>query len=232
MNQMGMIRIEHIRGNVHHGFRIPPQATVEELWLTPWEAQRRRLRKRTAGGRDLAIALDPAGELADGDVLYAEPDATVIVRRQAGEVVVFRLESAPEPATVAINAVRLGHVLGNQHWPVRLPSAAGDDPACAETIEAAIVEIVVPLSLDRRVVEAVIRAHRLEGVTYAFRPATPGEATGTPALGFPAQAPAPHTDDVTTMHAHPHVPHAEHAAPHTDDVANGHTHPHALNAGH
>lgn len=216
-----MIRVERVLGNVHQGFRAQGE-TLEELWLTPWEAQKRRLRKRTPGGRDLAIALTQAGELADGDVLYAAPDVTVVARVEAGEVVVFRLEDVTSSNLLATRALRLGHVLGNQHWPVRLHR--GD-----RTGHQAL-EIVVPLALDRRVVDAVIRAHQLDGVSYAFRPATPGEATGTSALGFPSQAPAPHADDVigsvaaATQHvpagdsgqagAHPHRHHPHHVERH------------------
>lgn len=161
-----MIRIEQILGNATRGFDTSTHGPVDELWLTRWEAQKRRLRKRTAGGRDVALALARAGTLADGDVLYAGPDATVIARVEAGEVVVFRLHEADTTAGLAANALRLGHILGNQHWPLRLR---------VDSTDLSSVEIVVPLSLDRRVVDAVIRAHRLEGVSYHFRAATAGE---------------------------------------------------------
>ena len=41
--------------------------------------------------------------------------------------------------------VRLGHVLGNQHWPI----ANGDDA------------VLVPVTLDRAVMETVLRTHHL-----------------------------------------------------------------------
>jgi urease accessory protein len=227
-----MIRVDRILGNVERGFVLAAD-DVDELWLTRWEAQKRRLRKRTRAGRDVAIALARAGELADGDVLYAAADATIVARVEAGDVVVFTL-AAGSPADLAANALRLGHVLGNQHWPLRLQPAAGqagDWP-----------EIVVPLALDRRVVQAVLEAHRLEGVSYRFRPAAAGEAVehGTPPpggrapVGLPGPTgvagrgggesgprrgaarvpwPAPHRDDLAYEQAH--------AAP---DEGHGHSH--------
>ena len=42
-------------------------------------------------------------------------------------------------------AVRLGHVLGNQHWPV---AVVGE-------------QILVPVSLDRAVMETVLRTHHM-----------------------------------------------------------------------
>jgi hypothetical protein len=124
-------------------------------------------------------------------------------------VLVFRLAGAPTPAVLAERALRLGHVLGNQHWPVRLrpapsPQTVEDDPAGSATLE-----VVVPLSLDARVVDAVIRAHRLQGVSYAFRPATPDETGAVPT------PPLPHADD------HAYRPEPHHAHPH---LADGHRH--------
>jgi urease accessory protein len=206
-----VIRVVAVLGNLDRGFIAPEGAAPDELRLSPWDAQKRRLRKRTRAGRDVAVALDRPGALADGDVLYAGPDAVVVVRVDAGEVVVFRLSGAPDPTSLAANAVRLGHVLGNQHWPVRLR------PATADQLSVGAVEIVVPLSLDRRVVDAVIRAHRLEGVSYSFRPAAPGEATGAPA------ALGPHADDVAygPLYEHRHDHQDEHAAGGAPD---GHAH--------
>ena len=179
---------------------------MDELWLSAWDAQKRRLRKRSREGRDVAVALDPPAPLSDGDVLYAGEGALVVARIEPAQVVVFRLAGAPTPTVLAERALRLGHVLGNQHWPVRLRPASTLEVVEGDPAESTMLEVDVPLSLDARVVDAVLRAHRLRGVSYAFRPATPEEAGAFPA------PPLPHADDHAYRpepgHAHPAALHA------------------------
>jgi urease accessory protein len=203
-----MIRVEEIQGNLLRGFVPPAGAELDELRLTRWDAQKRRLRKRTAAGRDVAISLARPGALADGDVLHADRDVTIVATVEAGEVLVLTLDPTVPPAQLALNALRLGHVLGNQHWPLRIHDS-GDGAA-----GAGAPEIVVPLSLDRRVVDAVVRSHRLEGVTYAFRAAEPGEILDeTP-------VPPAHLNDHAYTAAHAHNGHAHDGHDHGD----GHGH--------
>lgn len=167
-----MIRVEAVIGNLGDagGVVLPPGVEVDPVWLSRWDAQKRRLRKRSAGGRDIAIALVRAGALRDGDVLAVDGTVAVVARIEAGEVLVFTIEQDPAVTReeASVRALRLGHVLGNQHWPMRVRHDASD--------AAGGIEVVVPLSLDRRVVDAVVRAHRLEGFAWHFRPADPGEA--------------------------------------------------------
>ncbi len=205
-----MIRVEEIQGNLLRGYVPATGAEMDELCLTRWDAQKRRLRKRTTGGRDVAISLARPGALADGDVLHADPDVTIIATVEAGDVLVLTLDPTVPPAQLALNALRLGHVLGNQHWPLRIhepDEAAGaitDGGADAST--GTTPEIVVPLSLDRRVVDAVVRSHRLEGVSYTFRAASPGEILDE------APLPPAHLNDhaYTAGHSHAHGEHADH----------------------
>jgi urease accessory protein len=215
-----MIRVERVLGSLAQGYA--PSSAIDELWLTRWEAQRRRLRKRTRGGRDVAVALLAPQPLADGHVLYADAEATVVVRVEVGDVVVFRLDPAADTHTYVVRALRLGHVLGNQHWPLRIQRSLPPADAGGPTVTSAeAVEILVPLALDRRVVQAVIESHRLEGVTYYFRAAAAGEA-----LDSPAPPPA-HQDD----HAYPCAPghdHLDHLS--ADGQSGAHRHPPEANA--
>ncbi len=182
-----MIRVDTVIGNLHDGYELPVQFEQDVLWLSRWDAQKRRLRKKSVGGRDLALALVRAGELRDGDVLALDRDAAVVARIEAGEVLVFTVDPTEpsrdpghvgaETQSVSVRALRLGHVLGNQHWPMRIRQD-GDH-----------VEVVVPLTIDRRVVDAVVRSHRLEGVSYVFR------AAGHDELELVGDASHVHADD-------------------------------------
>ncbi|NBT93419.1 MAG: hypothetical protein EBT47_00050 [Chloroflexi bacterium] len=79
-----MIRVDTVIGNLHDGYELPVQFEQDVLWLSRWDAQKRRLRKKSVGGRDLALALVRAGELRDGDVLALDGDAAVVARIEAG----------------------------------------------------------------------------------------------------------------------------------------------------
>ncbi len=202
-----MIRIETVVGNLHDGYVLPSELTEDTLWLSRWDAQKRRLRKRSAHGRDLALALVQAGELRDGDVLALDGSAAVVARIEAGEVLVFTLaevegEGAPALAATAVRALRLGHVLGNQHWPMQIVhhDTAGGGPGS--------LEVIVPLSVDRRVVDAVVRAHRLEGVAFHFRPASPGEARLHATSAHDHADDHAYTSGAGAIHAHGGSPHA------------------------
>jgi urease accessory protein len=133
-------------------------ATVDLLPLDQWEAQKNRLRKVTEGGTEVALSLDRSTRLRDGDVLHHDAaTATAIVARIAlGEVMVVDLRglAGAPPETLVRTAVELGHALGNQHWPAVVKDAS----------------VYVPLTVDRKVMDAVMRTHALAGVTHAFRP--------------------------------------------------------------
>jgi urease accessory protein len=131
---------------------------VDTLSLDQWEAQKNRLRKLTDGGVEVALSLDRAVRMHDGDVLHwDEAGATAIVARIAlGEVMVVDLGgvAGAEPAVLVRTAVELGHALGNQHWPAVVKESS----------------VYVPLTVDRKVMDAVMRTHALAGVTHEFRP--------------------------------------------------------------
>ncbi|MBE1489352.1 urease accessory protein UreE [Plantactinospora soyae] len=135
-------------------------ARVDSLALDQWEAQKNRLRKRTLGGVEVALSLGRGTRLRDGDVLcWDERAATAIVARvQLGEVMVVDLrELENEPAGLGLrSAVELGHAIGNQHWPAVVKGT----------------RLYVPLTVDRRVMDSVMRTHDFAGISYDFVPGT------------------------------------------------------------
>ncbi|HZU08186.1 MAG TPA: urease accessory protein UreE [Chloroflexota bacterium] len=154
-----MRRIEHLLGNVHDDptWRQRCEAAaaagvLETVTLAPWEVAKRRLRATTDAGTELGIAL-AAGELRDGAVLDYDPaSGRLIVARVAGQPVLVLTIEGDDPTEVAARAVRLGHILGNQHWPAR--------------VQGRRVEVLLPL--DERVVRSVLKTYQLEGVRYEF----------------------------------------------------------------
>ena len=131
-------------------------ATVDILELSQWDAQKNRLRKETEGGRTVAVSLERGASLSDGDILRYDENASeaVLCRIRLCPVMAVSMEGLrqlpPEEALRA--AVRLGHALGNQHWPAVVK---GD---C----------VYVPMTADEKVMGAVMDTHAVPGTSYAF----------------------------------------------------------------
>lgn len=148
-----MLRISHRLGNIHHDSDLAAQVTqweqaqqLEEVTINEREAHKSRLRLQTSTGQDLGLILPRGTEIADGDIFaFADQAGGLLVHLSLQEVMVLTLH--PE---LPLNEqhhwlVRLGHVLGNQHWPIALVNA----------------EVLVPVTLDRAVMETVLRTHHL-----------------------------------------------------------------------
>ncbi|GIH15009.1 urease accessory protein UreE [Rugosimonospora africana] len=135
-------------------------ARVDSLPLDQWEAQKTRLRKRTLDGAEVALSLRRGSRLRDGDILHWNGAAAtaIVARIQLGEVMVVDLTALEkEPTDLGLRtAVELGHAIGNQHWPAVVKGS----------------RVYVPLTVDRKVMDAVMRTHDLAGVCHSFVPGT------------------------------------------------------------
>jgi urease accessory protein len=167
-----MILIETVLGNAADPDWSERVAAgrVDTLELDHWEAQKSRLRKRSAGGVELAISLERNSFLRDGDVLRWDAEAQtpapslILVRLRLRDVMVIELgeltrdlagPDAPAALAVALRTcVELGHALGNQHWPALVKGT----------------KVLVPLTVDRQVMHSVMKTHGFEGIRYDFVP--------------------------------------------------------------
>ncbi len=131
-------------------------ASVDILELSRWDAQKSRLRKETRNGRCMAIALDRSQILHDGDVLLwdAQHREAVVCAVELCDVLLIDLRGLTRlPVETAVSsAIRLGHALGNQHWPAVILGQ----------------EVCVPVTVDRAVVASVLKTHHPEGVSWCF----------------------------------------------------------------
>ena len=148
-----MLRVSELLGNIHTTPEIADQIShwrqttqLEEIRLDERDAQKSRLRVQTVSGRDLGLVLPRGTRLSEGDVFaLAGENGGVLVHISPQEVMVLTPPAEADPAERFQRAVRLGHVLGNQHWPIAL---VGE-------------QILVPISLDRAVMETVLRTHHM-----------------------------------------------------------------------
>jgi urease accessory protein len=133
-------------------------ARIDVLAVNAAEAQRTRLRKRTAGGADVAIALERGALLRDGDVLgWDEASQTaVVVHVDLPDVMVVDLSAllGGPAGTLLARSVELGHALGNQHWPALIKGA----------------RVYVPVTVDPKVMATVLKTRNIEGVSCSFVP--------------------------------------------------------------
>jgi urease accessory protein len=152
-----MILVEAVLGNAAE----PPWAArlagaaVDAFVLDHWEAQKNRLRKKTAGGMELAVSLDRGTFMRDGDVLVWDADAAraVVAKITLRDVMVIHLDGLASEVAMR-TCVELGHALGNQHWPALVKGN----------------RVFVPLTVDRKVMSSVMNTHRFEGIRYGFVP--------------------------------------------------------------
>ena len=156
-----MLRIDCLLGNTHADVqlrercdRLSAEGKLETLSVEPREAGKGRLRKATNMGTDVGIVLERGTTLADGDVLYLEDsERAIIVEVQPEEVLAITLDASLPPDDLMAVAVELGHVLGNQHWPVRVEGAT----------------VYVPVTIDPKVMEAVLKTYHLDHLRYEFK---------------------------------------------------------------
>lgn len=154
--------VESILGNVQDESWQRQLAGIEidHLDLDQWEAQKNRIRKRTASGLELALSLERNTRLQNGDVLFwdAAKAQAVVARIALQDVLTIdlsQLETQP-PASRVQTCFELGHALGNQHWPAVVKGS----------------RVYVPLTVDRKVMASIMKTHAFSGITYQFFPGT------------------------------------------------------------
>lgn len=131
-------------------------ARTDWLELSQWDAQKNRFRRQTQGGRAMAVALERGRTLRDGDILEWDEDTrrAVVCRIRLCPVMAVDMHGlSAMPVEEALSAaVRLGHALGNQHW----PAVVKRDMA------------YVPVSTGTDVAASVMDTHAIRGIEFRF----------------------------------------------------------------
>jgi urease accessory protein len=162
---------------------------VEALEVAWDEATKRRLRRETDAGTDVAVDLPRGSYLSDGAVLLDDGERIVVARRRPEAALVVRFDRTAPPARLVEEALRLGHAFGNQHVPldvddggVRIPLTTSEAVARA-TVQAlgltAVRVEVAAVALGHQRPLAGGGAHGHGGGTHEHaRPAGPPRAVG------------------------------------------------------
>jgi urease accessory protein len=129
---------------------------IEVAWD---EAGKRRLRRHTDAGTDVAIDVPRGSWLADGAVLHADEARVVAVRRRRERALVVRFDLSAPPERLVADALALGHAFGNQHVPIDVAGA----------------EARVPLTTSEAGARATVEALGLTAATVDVAPVALGD---------------------------------------------------------
>ncbi|MBM7634719.1 urease accessory protein UreE [Geomicrobium sediminis] len=100
--------ITEVLGNIQNGH--PEKETKEWLEVEWEELNKRRMRRTTDQGREIAIKLEDAQHLHVGDVLYEDHDVQIVLRTKMEPVFVVYPKSMQEMGKASFE-------LGNRHTP-------------------------------------------------------------------------------------------------------------------
>ena len=103
------------------------------------------------------MALTRGSRIADGDIIAYDPEArrAAVLRLDLNNVLVIDLSklSSLFPEDIIRVSVELGHAIGNQHWPAVVKGT----------------KVYVPLTVDKKVMLAVMETHNIDNITYEFQ---------------------------------------------------------------
>lgn len=209
-------------------------ARKEYIDLDQWTAQKSRFVVKSDQSNEYAVALKRHSQLLNGDIIDYQPheNKIVAIRIQLSDVLVIDLSglSREKPETIIHISVELGHAIGNQHWPAVVKGT----------------KVYVPLTVDKKVMDCVMRTHHIEGISYSFQPGSEiipylapheirrlfgGTGPDSDVHHHPENAHT-HMHTHTYEHAHAHVDGHEHEHAQTGGHENMHTHPHTHSYGH
>lgn len=151
--------ITEIIGNVHQ-----PEWTerlddchVETVFLDQWTAQKSRFLAKGDHGTEYPVALKRGSRITDGDIIAYDPEKgeAAVLRLDLNNVLVIdlsKLSGLPAEDIIRIS-VELGHAIGNQHWPAVVKGT----------------KVYVPLTVDKKVMLAVMETHNIDKITYDFQ---------------------------------------------------------------
>ena len=122
-----MIHINKIIGNInsdsdlHEKYQdMMKKDKVEEIQLSRLEADRIRVRKLSNKGTELALTMIPGSHMNDGDVVLLTEEKMVIAKRESENVVIISLKDDISSQQILETAIKLGHIIGNMHRPIRI----------------------------------------------------------------------------------------------------------------
>lgn len=142
--------ISQVLGNYSCNDDTYTHYTIDTLKLEQWESSKSRIKKRTAQGKEIAISLDRGQHLHNNDIIYINEDEKymIIIDVKLKNVLKISLSTNSNIETI----FKLGHALGNQHWPAVLDNNA----------------VYVPLYVDEKIMRSMLKTHNFNDIDIEF----------------------------------------------------------------
>jgi urease accessory protein len=122
-----MIHINKIVGNINSETDLYEKYQdmvnkdkVEKIQISRLESDRIRIRKVSNKGTDLALTLIPGSHIYDGDVVLLTEERMVVAKRETENVIIISLNNNMSTQQVLDTSIKLGHIIGNMHRPIRV----------------------------------------------------------------------------------------------------------------
>ncbi len=163
-----MYVVNSVLGNVHETEsialdvqRLEKEGRVERVFVPFHDAGRRRIKVTTDQGTEIGVDLPVDESLQDGDVLTGAhgSDRLIVIEVAPSEAMALSMSKLIPADQLFEFGVKLGHMLGNQHWPITVK----DDV------------VYSPLTIDHAVMETVVKTHGFDGIEFEFVPIQPGD---------------------------------------------------------
>jgi len=124
---MELITVDSIFGNINRDKKLKEKyeeltarKACETIKISRLESQRVRLRKLSDKGTDVAVTLPPGTRLSHGDVIILTENKMVVVGIEPEKVIMIEIRDNIQEDDVIEVPVRVGHIIGNLHRPIKL----------------------------------------------------------------------------------------------------------------
>jgi urease accessory protein len=122
-----MITVDSVLGNINNDKtfeekydEMSARKVSETIKISRLESQRVRMRKLSDKGTDVALTLQPGTRLKHGDVIILTENKMVVVGKEPEDVVMIQIRNNIHEADIVEITVRIGHIIGNLHKPIKL----------------------------------------------------------------------------------------------------------------
>ncbi len=151
MTEIAKIYLGNIQNNLNLSQRLTKE-TYLEVYLQSSDRQKGRIHAHTDSGIAIGIIKSRDRPLQSGDLFQTDSGKLLLIHLQQQELLVFDF-AAIHPDILPVQLVYLGHVLGNQHYPIAIKNH----------------KIYVQLVTDKSVIEKIIKNLNIPNLQMSYQ---------------------------------------------------------------